>query len=150
MQTPYATVDDITFTSPLASDSPMKSPAQTALSPTSLELNEFYHQLNSAHPNAAILSIVPGYSDAFVPQLRLSALPPLMTLYYSADNMDLCFSNLTEQCNIVFDSLCVTPDQALNLEKQTREQTKGTNKELAELQPPNSSKHQSSINIRSS
>ena len=73
--------------------------------------------------HASIMSVVPGYSGAFVPKIRLSTLPPpLMSSYFSAENMAVPFSSLTVQCDLVFDSLSVTSEQALNLEMKTREQ----------------------------
>ena len=62
----------------------------------------------------------------------------------------LPFSSLTVQCDLVFDSLSVTSEQALNLEmKHESRQSKnyGTNTELAELQPPSSSKSQRQIHL---
>ena len=76
-----------------------KNPAKIASPPTSLELDRLYSQLQSANPNACILSVVPGYSGAFVPTIRLSTLPPLMSSYISAEKMDLPFSDLIEQCD---------------------------------------------------
>ena len=125
MQAPYVQVEDVNFRSPLACDSPWaKNPAKIASPPTSLELDRLYSQLQSANPNACILSVVPGYSGAFVPTIRLSTLPPLMSSYFSAEKMDLPFSDLIEQCDTVFNSLCVTSEQAQNLEMKTREQSK--------------------------
>ena len=80
--------------------------------------------IHNANPNASILSVVPGYSGAFVPKICLSTLPSLMSSYFSAENMLLLFSSLTVQCDLVFDSLSVTSEQAPNLEMKTRVQTK--------------------------
>ena len=114
-------------------------------------MDRLYSQLQSANPNACILSVVPGYSGAFVPTIRLSTLPPLMSSYFSAEKMDLPFSDLIEQCDTVFNSLSVTCEQAQNLEMKTREQSKFKlwNKyiELEELQLPFSSKYQCQIHL---
>jgi hypothetical protein len=47
-----------------------------------------------------------------------------MSSYFSAEKMDLPFSDLIEQCDAVFNSLSVTSEQAQNLEMKTREQSK--------------------------
>ena len=85
-------------------------------------MNELYARLHVANPKAAILSIIPGYSETFNSS---SSLPPIMLDFAKPEYMDLEYADLLNKCEKIFCSLFViTSEQAARLERVTREQAK--------------------------
>ena len=89
--------------------------------PQIAEMNEFYARLHVANPKAAILSIIPGYSETFNSS---SSLPPIMLDFAKPEYMDIEYADLLNECEKIFCSLFVTSEQAARLERVTREQAK--------------------------
>ena len=86
---------------------------------------EFYSKLKLANPKAAILSLVPPHSSDFLPSSLLSArLPPLLSDLYKPEYLQMPYHCLLNACEDVFKMLHVTEQQAVNLEKETRAQSK--------------------------
>ena len=138
MQTTYTTVEDINFNkSPLESYSVTKEISCKDCTVIGIE-RVLYCQLH------IVQTLMLLYCPLFLVIRSTTTFFIIATIVlYSAENMDLSFRSLTTQCNTVYDSLCVTPEQALNLENQTREQTKSKlwhrYRAGSQLQPPYSS-----------
>ena len=81
-------------------------------------MNELYARLHVANLKAAILSIIPGYSETFNSS---SSLPPIMLDFEKPEYMDLEYAGLLNECEKIFCSLFVTSEQAARLETVTRE-----------------------------
>ena len=82
-------------------------------------MNEFYARLHVANPKAAILSIIPGYSETFNSS---SSLPPIMLDFAKPEDMD---ADLLNECEKIFCSLFITSEQAAS---PLRERNKGAGK----------------------
>ena len=76
-------------------------------------MNEFYARLHVANPKAAIMSIIPGYSETFNSS---SSLPPIMLDFAKPEYRDLEYADLLNECEKIFCSLFVTSEQAACLE----------------------------------
>jgi hypothetical protein len=88
----------------------------------SVNKDEFFAKLKIANPKAAILSLIPGYSLSFLPDT--SGLPLFLTELYKPEYLDLPYHELLIKCEEIFNELQVSEEQALNLEKETRDQAK--------------------------
>ena len=84
-------------------------------------MDEFYASLQLAKPKAAILSIIPGYSETFNTS---SLLPPTIQDFAKPDYMDFEYADLLHECENIFCSFSVNAEQAAYLEQVTREQTR--------------------------
>ena len=111
-QASFATINDIKFFNPLStfnaafqfSDSKHSEQHDAAKSidvmpPHIAEMNEFYARLHVANPKAAILSIIPGYSETFNSS---SSLPPIMLDFAKPEYMDLKYADLLNECENIF------------------------------------------------
>lgn len=76
------------------------------------------------NPKSAILSLVPEYSDSFIPQSLSESLPPLLSGLYKPEHLELPYHKLLEVCEDVYDSLEISAEQCINLEKSTKDQAK--------------------------
>ena len=90
--------------------------------PTDSEMEQFFANLNLCETKPAILSLIPKYSDAYVPKLSLCTLPqPLISLHKS-DYIKLEYNDLLNVCEKV--SLEFTSEMAKSVELETRLQSK--------------------------
>ena len=93
--------------------------------PTENEITGFfYSQLSKTLGRPVILSLIPGYSDAYVPASQLSDYPKPLTDLFDPSAETLTFDDLTIKCKEIYDNLVVTADQATLVEKMTRGQAK--------------------------
>ena len=88
--------------------------------------DEFYKKLYAANPRSAILSLIPKYSDNFIQQSLSTSesFPPLLSGLYKPDYLKLPYHKLLEICEDVYDSLELSVEQVINLEKATKKQAK--------------------------
>ena len=132
-QTPYDTVSNIKFFNPLHNlNTTVECSAHNSetidaairidvMPPQATEMDEFYARLQLANPKAAILSIIPGYSETFNTS---SSLPPNIQDFAKPDYMDFEYADLLLECENIFFTLSVSSEQAAYLERMTREETK--------------------------
>jgi len=101
-----------------------KRELQLLLKPTGDQIANFYSQLSEALGNPVILSLIPGYNDAYVPTSQLSDYPKLLTDLFEPSAQALTFDDLTIKCKEIYANIVVTADQAALIEKKTRGQAK--------------------------
>ena len=132
----YAPVSHINFSTPAKKRRSMiddesvelyKSAAAPASSskipkPTQDELNDLYKQLDGIGRRPVLLSILPGYSDKFVPESETGILPPTLLSLFNEEFLELSYLELLKTCEESFASIRVTQQQAKHLEAVTRRQ----------------------------
>lgn len=85
------------------------------------KLQGLFQELSKAGTKPAILSLLPGYSDSYVPASRLESFPkPLQSLYDPAYE-SLPYVELLDACESI--TFNVTEEMSLAVEKATRRQT---------------------------
>ena len=90
--------------------------------PTDSEMEQFFTNLSLCETKPAILSLIPKYSDTYVPKLSLSTLPQPLTSLHKSDYMKLEYNELLNVCQKV--SLDFTSEIAKSIELETRLQSK--------------------------
>ena len=71
----------------------------------------------------AILRILPGYAEKFRPKLLDTPCKSLKNLYLDSC-LNMPFQDLQKKCNVIFESISISQVEALNIESQTRSQSK--------------------------
>ena len=89
--------------------------------PTACELASYYSEL-SKDGKPAILSVIPGFSDNYVPLSEQGVLPCPLTDLFKAEYMGLSYPDLLTKCEEYFCSITISPEQSKNIEKNTRDQ----------------------------
>lgn len=127
----YKRVAEMDFTSPAkklkhaaTSASAESTPSTTkpaATSPTTSELGEFYKQLAEVG-KPAVLSAVPGYSDAYASKRPPNVPPPLSDLY-DESMLAASYVDMLEHCETIFASIFVSPEESKAIEEHTRKQS---------------------------
>ena len=132
---PFAAISDIDFSDPerimkascsVTSNSTSNTATTThlqKLAPTKSELDGFFKKLSDTETKSVILSIVPEYSDAYVPLYKSGTLPKPLTDYCEEKYLRLNYPELLNACEIFFESLSILPEQAKEVELKTREQS---------------------------
>ena len=132
----YAEVNDINVTSTKTRKKQMdkcfvngehvspssNKPAVHAAPPTSHELDTFVQQLSTSGSRPAILSIIPGYADQFVPKSVLNEYPQVLTELADEACFNMDQAELCEHCQFVARTISVSPQQATAVELVTRKQ----------------------------
>ena len=90
-----------------------------ASKPTDSEMEQFFANLSLCETKPAILSLIPKYSDTYVPKLSLSTLPQPLTSLHKSDYMKLELLNICEKVSLDF-----TNEMAKSVELETRLQHK--------------------------
>ena len=90
--------------------------------PSAEELASFFEDL-SKEGKPAILSLVPKYSDRYVPLCEQGVLPPPLTNMFKADYMQLSYPELLKECEEVFTTSVPTLKQCESIEERTRGQS---------------------------
>ena len=106
------------------SDHDLNLPPPKILKPTEDELETLFKDLSHAG-NPVILSIVPPYSEKFVPQ-SLDCLPKPLTDLFDETFLDISYPELLEKSHETFTKLKITAEHANMLEKATRSQSNST------------------------
>ena len=89
--------------------------------PTDDELQAFYKELSKGDGQPVLLSLIPGFNEAYVPA---SGMPKPLTDLYNPDSMKLSYPELLQTCEQIYNSVSFTFDQAVTVEKETRIQAK--------------------------
>ena len=88
---------------------------------TKEELQSLYRDIAAAS-KPALLSLVPGFSDEYVPLSEKGVLLKPLTDLYSADYMDLAHPDLVK-CEEIYSTVTVTSEEARSIEENTRDQS---------------------------
>ena len=129
---PFAPISDINFADPekklkagisSINCSAYQGTSSTNITPSKSELDCFFKKLSESGKKPVILSLVPEYSDAYVPLYKKGSLPMPLTEYCEEKYIKLNFPDLLVQCEVFFASLSITPAQAKEVEEKTREQS---------------------------
>ena len=91
--------------------------------PTEKELQSLYRDIAAAASKPALLSLVSGFSDEYVPLSEIGVPPKPLTDLYSADYMDLAHPDLLVKCEEICSTVTVTSEGARNIEENTRGQS---------------------------
>ena len=90
--------------------------------PTEEELNSFFSYLNKAPSKPAILSIVPEFSDKYVPKQYGKELPVLLTELSDSTTYELPFNELLIKCRQLKKNIKVTKEQSKAASEETKDQ----------------------------
>lgn len=104
------------------SPSSQKSTVRAPL-PTTRELGTFFEQLSVSGSRPAILALVPGYADAFIPKSLSEEYPIILTDLADEACFNMAHEELLQHCHYVADSIAVSPQQAEIVELATRKQS---------------------------
>ena len=85
-----------------AGDNTAKISSSSNCVPTDEELNEFYENLSNCG-KPAILSIISGYSEAYIP-LQVKGAPPL-TEVFTEEYLEASYTTLLEKCEETFNGI---------------------------------------------
>ncbi len=90
--------------------------------PSANEMNSLYSSINKSKSKPGILSIIPEFSDKYVPMYSLPEFPRPLSLLYDPNNLKFDYHELLKKC----ESICVDVSQqmAVAVEKESREQYK--------------------------
>ena len=133
----FAAISDIDFSDPerrmkascsepsssRSTSSSATTPHLQKLAPSKNELDEFFKKLSDTGRKPVILSLVPEYSDAYVPLYKSGTLPKPLTDYCEEKYLRLNYPELLNASEIFFESLSISPEQAKEVELKTREQS---------------------------
>ena len=89
---------------------------------TEEELNSFFSNLNKAPSKPAILSIVPEFSDKYVPKQYGKELPVLLTELSDSTTYELPFNELLIKCKQLKKNIKVTKEQSKAASEETKDQ----------------------------
>ncbi len=79
-----------------------------------------FKMLSESGTKPAILSLIPDYSDNYVPKLTLPQYPKLLSTLYDPSYLKLTYPELLNKCEAV--ELVVTPDMAQSVQSETKQQ----------------------------
>ena len=90
------------------------------------EMNNLYSNISKSKTKPGILSLVPEFSDMYVPLTSLPEFPHPLPSLYDPNNLKLRYHELLEKC----EAICVevTQNMAVTVEKASREQYKTGNR----------------------
>ena len=131
MQIAYATIQEIQFVKPkILEQTPVARSGSTSVNKPpqlmprpAMRMETFYSKLKLANPKAVVLSVIPRYSKSFIPVSCTNKFPISLSTLYKPEYLNLSYDLLLRECEKVFDSLVVTKEQAVDLEKETRKQS---------------------------
>ena len=118
-----ATSSSSTSTTDPASTSRKSSKKTLPQPPTDAELENLYKELSQCG-KPALLSLVPGYSEAYIPASATGSLPLPLTEVFQKDMLESSYPELLKVCSAVFDTITVTKEQASKLCEDTEKQSK--------------------------
>ena len=132
----YAPICDIDFTTPqkrrktiegnlscslCTTSSSLKD--EGAEKPTEEELEMLYKKLSECKKMPSLLSIVPGYCDAYIPRSESGSLPKPLTSLFNEELIDASYSQVVDKSEETLRSIAISTEQAKSLELLTRGQS---------------------------
>ena len=91
---------------------------------TDSELDIFYSDLSKAKGKPVLLSLMPKYSDSYIPETEAGVLPKPLTDLHDPMAMKMNYSDLLDRCESIYQSVSFTFSQAVLVEERTRTQAK--------------------------
>lgn len=88
---------------------------------TEEEVRELYKNLSKCDVKPSILSLIPEYSDSYVPKASIPQFPRPLSLLYDPNFLKLSYPELLEKCEHV--DVSVSSQMSLLVEKETRNQS---------------------------
>ena len=85
-----------------------------------------FENLSIAGTKPGVLSLVPKFSDNYVPKSCKENFPTVLRSLQDSSYLKLRYDQLLVVCESIFESLVVTDDMAASVEKETRSQSKST------------------------
>ncbi|XP_078685565.1 uncharacterized protein LOC144918571 [Branchiostoma floridae x Branchiostoma belcheri] len=92
--------------------------------PTASMKDNFYKMLSASGTKPALLAIVKGFTDPYIPSSVAMRLPSPLSRLFKTDYLQLSYSDLTKKCEEEFSTLAFSTEQVAALEKTTRHQSK--------------------------
>ena len=78
-----------------------------------------FQNLSTGGTKPGVLSVVPKYSDEYVPKSSTKELPPPLKVLKGTKYMEMEYHNLLTECNLVSESIDITAESADCIEKAT-------------------------------
>ena len=130
---PYAQIADIDFSAPTQKqrktlEQSFSVPQSSSIVPSSkatpstAELNSLYRELSKSG-KPAILSIIPAFSDSFVPLCEQGVILMPLTNFYREEYLSMSYHDLLAECEVHFNTIEVTAEQSKIVEEITRGQS---------------------------
>ena len=88
---------------------------------TESEMANFFESLSNCKTKPAVLSVVPMFSENYVPKSSLVTFPKPLTTLYQSDFLQLNYDKLLEHCESVL--VDITQEMANTVEQETRAQS---------------------------
>ncbi|XP_060774292.1 uncharacterized protein LOC132884458 [Neoarius graeffei] len=93
------------------------------LQPTSEESAVFLEKLFATKDNAVLLSVMPSYSEHFVPSSLGETFPNILTELYNEEYAGASKEELIEHCMNKFETINVSESQCINVELEMKDQS---------------------------
>lgn len=106
--------------SPSPSPAPLPAPKKKRPSEFTEDFNKFLSDLDACSSKPAILSLIPQFSDKFVPKSLAPDFPSPLSNLYNSDYLKLDYQSLLQKASEI--TIEVTESQARFVEQETRDQ----------------------------
>ena len=103
--------------------------------PSQQELHLFYKNLSEAG-KPVILSLIPGFSDSFIPLSVKGIIPKPLTDLFKDEYLNLSYSELLKKCEEVYNSYSITSEMVKNVARAKHYQKSGSSNDLGGLLHP--------------
>ena len=94
-----------------------KSSTTSSITTSVSELHGLFSEL-SEFGKPGLLSLVPEFSDAYVPLRSKGIVPPPLSDLYKEEFLSLCYPELLKKCEETFVNLSIEPQQAIAVEEK--------------------------------
>ena len=91
---------------------------------TDEDKDNFYFCLSKTNPESAILRLIEGYNDRFIPAAK--NLQKVLFKFYQTKYEEMLYHELIRHCLITYMSIEISPDDVIEIEKQTKKQAKSS------------------------
>jgi hypothetical protein len=82
-----------------------------------------FFKISTAKNKPAILRVIPPYSNEFIPKYSTGLFPKPITELYNPDMLHENYVTLIKECEKLFNSVKITPEQVALVELETRSQS---------------------------
>ena len=101
----------------------IEQPKKIGSKSTESELALLFQNLSTGGTKPGVLSVVPKYSDEYVPKSSTKEFPPPLKALKDTKYMEMEYHNLLTECKLVSESIDITAESADSIEKATRDQS---------------------------
>lgn len=98
-----------------------KPAKKTVTPPDDSSVKAFLKALSETNTKPAVLSLIPEYSDSYVPTVLQGGLPNILSELHNENAQTLPYNELLNMCDNI--DISVSPEQSAHVEAITREQT---------------------------